>query len=71
MENNMLEGFVAGLIIAYVLTFFNVDNIIINTIQSFIPDIQITIDIYYTLFGVVGMVSGLIKELKVNDKEDE
>ena len=67
----MLEGFVAGLIIAYVLTFFNVDNIIINTIQSFIPDIQITIDIYYTLFGVVGMVSGLIKELKVNDKEDE
>lgn len=67
----MLEGFVAGLIIAYILTFFNVDNIIINTIQPFIPDIKITIDIYYVLFGILGMVSELIKELNGDDKEDE
>lgn len=67
----MLEGFVAGLIIAYILTFFNVDNIIINAIQSFVPDIKITIDIYYVLFGILGMISELIKELKGDDKEDE
>lgn len=67
----MLEGFVAGLIIAYILTFFNVDNIIINTIQSFVPNIKITIDIYYVLFGTLGMIPELIKELKGDDKEDE
>ena len=67
----MLEGFVAGLIIAYILTFFNVDNIIINAIQLFVPDIKITIDIYYVLFGVLGMMSELIKELKGDNKEDE
>ena len=70
----MLIGIIKGLIVAWLLSLFNVDVMLINAIQSF-TSVELNVSMYYVLFAVVGIVGELIsnktKTIKVKvDKED-
>jgi len=56
----MLEGFVGGLIIAWLLTWFRVDHIIITAIQETFK-ITISISQYYIVFALIGLIGGFFK----------
>lgn len=65
----MVLGFVLGVAIAYLLTFFHVDQTIISGVKDLIK-IDIGQSGYYFLFGVIGgisrvMISGFISGLIV------
>jgi hypothetical protein len=47
-----LNGFICGLLIAWVLTWFNVDDIIINGIFD-LTGYLMTKSVYYLAFGVI------------------
>lgn len=53
----MLDGFVGGLIVAWILTWFDVDLMVIEVIQPFI-DIQLTTSHYYILIATIGLIGG-------------
>ncbi len=55
----MLDGIIYGLIIAWILSVFNVDNICINVLQPFF-DVKLTTDHYYFTFGVIGLVASIL-----------
>jgi hypothetical protein len=53
----VLEGFVGGLIVAWILTGFEVDLMLLEVIQPFL-DIQLTESHYYILMAMIGLVGG-------------
>ena len=54
----MLNGFVEGLIVAWFLSLFNVDNIIINSAKE-VLNITISNSTYYMLFALIGLISAI------------
>lgn len=58
----MLGGIISGLIVAWILSLFNVDVILINAIQPFISSVQLTNAHYYTLFALIGLIGVLIEQ---------
>lgn len=60
----MLAGIIFGLIIAWFLTLFGVDDIFINALQPFFENIEFTTNHFYFVFGIVGCISGLIPYTK-------
>lgn len=56
----MLDGIIYGLIVAWILTIFNVDNICINVLQPFFTNVKLTTDHYYFAFGVFGLIAGIM-----------
>lgn len=56
----MFDGIVYGLITAWILSLFDVDDGFIRAIQPFLQSIEITTDHYYLCFGLIGMIGGLI-----------
>ena len=55
----MLDGIIYGLIVAWILAIFNVDNICIEVLQPIVPFVLTTAH-YYFVFGVVGLIYGII-----------
>ena len=53
----ILDGFVGGLFAAWILTWFDVDLMVLEAIQPFI-DIQLTTSHYYILIAMIGLVGG-------------
>jgi hypothetical protein len=54
----MFEGLLTGLFTAWVLSWFGVDKIVVDVIQSFLHNPEITVSHYYVLFGLIGMIGG-------------
>ena len=55
----MIINFIEGMILAWFLTIFGVDKIIIQAFQPFVT-FSITINHYYVLFGILGALSNLL-----------
>lgn len=53
----ILDGFVGGLFVAWILTWFDVDLMVLEVIQPFI-DIQLTTSHYYILIAMIGLIGG-------------
>lgn len=60
----MLCGIVNGLIVAWILVQFGVDDICINVMQPFVDKCTLTTNHFYFVFGLIGLVSGILYELK-------
>ena len=56
----MLDGIVDGLIVAWILTIFNVDSICINVLQPFFINVKLTTNHYYFAFGAIGLIAGIM-----------
>jgi ABC-type uncharacterized transport system permease subunit len=54
----MLSGFVGGLITAWILTIFDIDDILIGFFKETFKK-SISINTYYVAFGILGMIAGL------------
>ena len=59
----MLGRLVEGLIVAWILVQFDVDDICINVMQPFIKQCELTTDHFYFVFRVIGLICGCIYEL--------
>nr|DAE60127.1 MAG TPA: Tryptophanase operon leader peptide [Caudoviricetes sp.] len=55
----MICGILYGLLCGRILSWFNVDNICIKALQPFIS-FELTTAHYYFVFGLVGMIYGII-----------
>jgi len=53
----MLGGFVGGLFTAWILTWFGIDNMLLEVLQ---PHVELTLELshYYVAFGLIGLVGG-------------
>lgn len=58
----MFGGIISGLLCAWILAQFDVDNICINVLQPF-TQIKLTTDHFYFVFGLVGFVCGAIHDI--------
>ena len=56
----MLGGFVSGLIVAWILSWFNVDSMIINSAREMFQA-SMSISSYYVCFGLLGAISGAFR----------
>jgi hypothetical protein len=56
----MLEGFVGGLIVAFILSLFCVDEMIIEVLQPFVKTVTLTGSHYYIMFGLIGLIGGAL-----------
>lgn len=59
----MLGGLLEGLIAAWILTLFNVDQIFIDVLQPFIAQVELTTTHFYFVLGLLGLVGGLIHDI--------
>lgn len=57
----MLEGFVGGLLTAWILSWFGVDHMIIDSLYE-VFNISISESVYYVGFGLIGLIGGAFKE---------
>lgn len=57
MVNDMIGGMLTGLIVAWVLTFFDINKICIEVLQPFCK-ITLTDAHYYFALGFLGMIAG-------------
>lgn len=57
---NLIGGIFYGLLSAWILSLFGVDDICIRVLQPFIHGITLTTDHYYFVFGLVGCIGGFI-----------
>lgn len=55
----MLGGFISGLIVAWILSLFGVDQMLIEVIQPF-TNVILTSSHYYILFALIGTLGGSI-----------
>lgn len=62
----MIEGIIYGLIWAWLLSLFGVDNIFAEALQPFV-NFTLTTSHYYFVFGFVGMIYGISYYLRNND----
>lgn len=54
----MLDGFIGGLIVALILSLFNVNDMIIEVLQPYVRHVVLTNSHYYVLFGLIGLIGG-------------
>lgn len=57
----MIGGILYGLLCGWILALFNVDNICIEVLQPIVPFV-LTAAHYYFVFGVVGIIYGIIHD---------
>jgi hypothetical protein len=60
----MLEGIIYGLITAWILTWFDVDEIFIDALKMFLPSIPLNTNHFYVVCAIIGCANGLISNLK-------
>lgn len=56
----MLGGLLGGLLIAWLLSIFNFDNMFINATYELFG-LNVSVDVYYVIFGLIGLIGGIIK----------
>jgi hypothetical protein len=56
----MLGGFISGLLVAWILSWFGVHCLIISAVQPF-TGVELTAGLYYLAFGLVGLVGGAFR----------
>lgn len=56
----MLSGLLGGLLVAWILSLFDFDKMVINSIYE-VFDIEISKDLYYVIFALIGLISYLLK----------
>ena len=61
MEETMTNGFIKGIITAFILSFFGVEHMLIEVMQSFTLGLPLTTSHYYMFFGLVGLLGGAFK----------
>lgn len=54
----MLEGIIEGLIVAFILSLFNVDEIVADAFKELFK-MEITTSGYYFIFAILGLISGI------------
>lgn len=54
----MLGGFIGGLIVAWILSLFGVDAMILEVVQPFVETVKLTNSHYYVAFGLIGLIGG-------------
>lgn len=59
----LLGGLISGLIVAWILVQFNVDDICIKVLQPFISQCTLTTDHFYFSLGFIGLIGGLIVDI--------
>ncbi|WP_332829971.1 hypothetical protein [Clostridium perfringens] len=57
----MLGGVLAGLLIAWILSIFNFDRMLINTLYELLG-LSISTDAYYVIFALLGAISSIMKK---------
>ena len=57
----MLGGFLIGIFVAWILSFFGIDSMIIQGLNELFK-LEITSAGYYTLFALIGLIGGAIKK---------
>ena len=58
----MLNGFIYGLITAWILSWFGVDNIIITSTKEILK-LTISESTYYVAAGLIGLVAALVDNI--------
>lgn len=53
----MYSGFIGGIIVAWILSLFGMDHMILEVCQSF-TEVQLTTSYYYIGFALIGLVGG-------------
>lgn len=56
----MMGGILEGLLVAWILTYFNIDDICIDLLQPFFRTVELTTEHYYLVFGSIGLIAGAI-----------
>ncbi|HHD2754003.1 TPA: hypothetical protein ACOTG0_002848 [Clostridium perfringens] len=56
----MLRGLLGGLLVAWILSLFDFDNMVINSIHE-VFDIEVSKDLYYVIFALIGLISHILK----------
>lgn len=59
----MLGGLISGLIVAWILVQFEVDDICIRVLQPFITQCTLTTDHFYFVLGFFGLAGGLVADV--------
>ncbi|MDD3613307.1 MAG: hypothetical protein WAP98_06760 [Caldicoprobacterales bacterium] len=59
-----MGGIVGGLVLAWILTWFRVDNIIINGVNELFG-LEITRSGYYVMFALIGLIVNLLRGKRV------
>ena len=59
----IFEGLISGLIVAFILSFFSVDKMVVEVLKSFTSSINWTVSHYYIIMGLIGFAGGLIFKL--------
>lgn len=54
----MLEGFVSGFIVGWVLTWFDIDQMVLEVIQP-LTSVQLTTAHFYVALGLIGLIGGV------------
>lgn len=57
----MFFGIIQGLLVGWLLSLFNFNDVILNALQPF-ANAELSMDIYYIIFAFIGVLYGLIKE---------
>ena len=57
----MLEGFIGGLLTAWILTLFDMNIMIIEVLQPYVKHVELTNSHYYILLGLIGLIGGAFK----------
>jgi hypothetical protein len=53
----MLNGFIGGLLVAWILSWFGVDNMVIRSVAE-IFKVGMSVSTYYISFGIIGLIGG-------------
>ena len=59
----ILDGFVGGLFVAWILSWFDVDVMLLEVIQPFI-EVQLTTSHYYILIAMIGLIGGAFRNAR-------
>lgn len=57
----MFFGIIQGLLVGWLLSLFNFNDIVLNALQPF-ANAELGMDIYYMIFAFIGILYVLIKE---------
>ena len=53
-----------GLVAGFILSLFGADAMLINVLQPFFSDVELTVQHYYVAFGFLGLFLGIISFIK-------
>lgn len=56
----MLRGLLGGLLVAWILSLFAFDKMVINSIHE-VFDIEVSKDLYYVIFALIGLIGYILK----------